>query len=37
MKRMPDGRFVEIPLEQALDEIADKLPGRSSPKTGPRP
>ncbi len=25
MKRMPDGRFAEIPLAQALDEIADKL------------
>jgi len=25
MKRMPDGRFVRIELEQALDEIADKL------------
>ncbi|MFO0690373.1 MAG: molybdopterin-dependent oxidoreductase [Myxococcota bacterium] len=24
-KRMPDGRFVEIPLETALDEIAEKL------------
>ena len=24
-KRLPDGRFVTIPLEQALDEIADKL------------
>jgi anaerobic selenocysteine-containing dehydrogenase len=25
MKRMPDGSFVEIDIEQALDEIADKL------------
>jgi anaerobic selenocysteine-containing dehydrogenase len=25
LKRMPDGSFAEIPLEQALDEIADRL------------
>jgi anaerobic selenocysteine-containing dehydrogenase len=25
LKRMPDGRFVEIPVEQALDEIAERL------------
>ncbi|HLG89941.1 MAG TPA: molybdopterin-dependent oxidoreductase [Alphaproteobacteria bacterium] len=25
LKRMPDGSFVRIPLEQALDEIADKI------------
>ena len=25
LKRMPDGRFAEVPLEQVLDEIAGKL------------
>jgi anaerobic selenocysteine-containing dehydrogenase len=25
LKRMPDGSFVQIPLEQALDEIAEKM------------
>jgi len=35
LKKMPDGRFQEIPMRQALDEIAGKV-GRIIEEDGPR-
>ena len=35
LKRQPDGSYTEIPLEQALDEIAEKL-GRILSEHGPK-